>query len=102
MTIMDAHRHLGNKNGRSNSIYDHKTDDLRPQNTTFNTVIPVYMHISYFRLPKGRVLNREQMLSVALIQAAGSEKSPHCKKKKKRRFYGKIPGIWLPVLLPLF
>ena len=25
---------------------------------------------------------------------------PHC--KKIRRFYGKIPGIWLPVLLPLF
>ena len=24
----------------------------------------------------------------------------HC--KKIRRFYGKIPGIWLPVLLPLF
>ena len=22
--------------------------------------------------------------------------------KKIRRFYGKIPGIWLPVLLPLF
>ena len=26
----------------------------------------------------------------------------HCKKKKIRRFYGKIPGISLPVLLPLF
>ena len=24
----------------------------------------------------------------------------HC--EKIRRFYGKIPGIWLPVLLPLF
>ena len=25
----------------------------------------------------------------------------HCK-KKKRRYYGKIPGIWLPVHLPLY
>ena len=24
----------------------------------------------------------------------------HC--KKNHRFYGKIPGIWLPVFLPLF
>ena len=27
-------------------------------------------------------------------------RNEHC--KKIRRFYGKIPGIWLPVLLPLF
>ena len=53
MTTMDAHRHFGNKYDRSYSICDHKTDDLRPQNTTLNnTVIPVYMHISYVRLPK--------------------------------------------------
>ena len=33
------------------------------------------------------------------IERQKIENAVHC--KKIRRFYGKIPGIWLPVLLPL-
>ena len=40
------------------------------------------------------------ILPVTLCSLFSIAVRPYC--KNIRRFYGKIPGIWLPVLLPLF
>ena len=42
----------------------------------------------------------DHVRTITLSCMVGFENELHC--KKIRRFYGKISGIWLPVLLPLF
>ena len=39
---------------------------------------------------------------VGILTFISRKNSLNCTVNKIRRFYGKIPGIWLPLLLPLF